>query len=93
MQGKICRWCRRSYQGISSNGFCKRPLCIKNRALQLELFPELPTTKLCLKCREEKPLEAFPGCSKYPTERHSYCRECNNEIRRVKNLATKGQEV
>lgn len=33
-------------------------------------------TKVCSRCRREKPLKAFNRCSRHPDGRQRYCRQC-----------------
>jgi len=52
------------------------------------LIPDEVTGQVCTKCREDKPLEAFPASKRYRSGRKSWCRECTNASKRVAAVDT-----
>src|ERR1051326_722933 len=50
-----------------------------NLAVDLPPPPELPTTKLCPRCGQEKPLNLFPQRLISRTGVNSYCKQCKRE--------------
>jgi hypothetical protein len=48
----------------------------------LDLVEPLPLTKLCTKCKEDKPLEAFLKDKACKYGRKGYCKECSNALNR-----------
>lgn len=74
---KTCRDCHRNLpiSNFKKRGIMRSPACNDCRGDIVVL--ETITTKLCARCKIEKPVEQFPKASRYRHGLHSYCKECS----------------